>query len=186
MASLFLDLGSSLLESQLQAGKEEIMLRKNGSLELNNTGRSQIIEWKGREIHRLSLSHYDFGYIQDRITAKQVLTTLVANTINPKPSLDAEILAGYQRLQRKATEWTRQYEILAKEDAEFADNPFFTSRFLSVGHLLLLLDGISGNDAFAQSLEKTKHLSFSSSNFYYEHLNSGYFGPKWFFVKFGG
>ncbi len=170
MASLFLDLGSSLLHAQLQAGKVELLLKSRGFIEVTHGTNAKKIYWSNKEVIRITVTHYDYFGLQDRITAKQILKTFVERNINPDPSSSQEILDGYKTIQKHASNWVAQYKNLAELDKEFAEDPFYSSWFLSVGQLLLLLENASTNDDFIKNLEKTKSISLSSNNFYYEYL----------------
>jgi hypothetical protein len=135
-------------------------------------GYSKRIDHNGRNVIRLSVTQYDFYGLQDRITAKQILHTFVERDLVANPSLPEKIKAAFIKQQAVASEWKDQYSRLTSLDPAFADNPFFSSWFLSRAQILMLLHAAGDNDGFIKNILKTKSLSLSSNNFYYEHLNS--------------
>jgi hypothetical protein len=170
MASVLLDLGSSLLQSQIQAGKTEILLRKSGAIEINNKSEKSTIGLKNRKLLRISVTHYDFDSLHDRLTAKQVLSAFVEGEFTLLTEAPPEIKAGFTKLLADAARWKEQYRTLSVLDPEFSEDPFFSTWFLSVGQLVLLLDGTSDSDGFITNLLKTLRISLSSNNFYFEYL----------------
>jgi hypothetical protein len=107
----------------------------------------------------------DFGSFQDRILLKQFL----------EANLNAEFLVNDEALKKDFTKLNillaqlrEQAKALGQEKEE-NNQPFFHCWFLSIPQLLVLLDGVQGADAFKKALWQTRHITFSSLDFYFEH-----------------
>jgi hypothetical protein len=50
--------------------------------------------------------------------------------------------------------------------------PFFNCWFLSLGHLLVMLDHVSSNEEFGKELRQTRHMSTGSLDFYFEYAQA--------------
>jgi len=167
--SIFIDLTSSLLEAQVQNGRTEILLRKNGFIELEDpSGNIHRIDLKGRAIERIALSHLDFGSFQDRSVINGFLKNLINTRVLPISNGDPKIVEGFNKLEKERIEWEKQFTELSALDPNFDHFPFFNCWYLSIQQLMLILNYSSDNESFIKALLSTKHVTLSSLNFYYE------------------
>lgn len=165
---IIIDLAASLLEAQLQAGRTEIILREQGFLEIENNGQISKIEHKGRDIERITLAHLDYGSFQDRTVINNILSILVNTRMEILNKNNTTAIAKFEEIKQKCDEWEAQAAELVKYDESFLHFPFFNCWFLSLSQLLLILKFSNSNESFYKTLVKTKHVTFGSSNFYYE------------------
>ncbi len=171
MPSAMLDLGSSLLHSQLQAGKIELIIRKNGYIDLANAGVTTKIEFRNRRILSLSVTHYDYNSLQDMKLTQTFLQFFINRTVEPEDYVDEKLKSGLKQLNKKGVEWATQFQQLAILDPQSTKNPYFNSRFFSVGQLLMVLDSVTDNYSFRDRLLKTWHITGGTKNFYLEYAH---------------
>jgi Holliday junction resolvase-like predicted endonuclease len=167
--NLILDLAKSILHAQIQAGWHEVRLRKYNLIELVDQGNKTKLELRGRNIERIAVSLLDFGSFQDRILLKQFLE----GNLNAKFTVnDASFKKDFDELNDLLHELGQQVETLY-QGKEKQVPPFHHCWFLSVPQLLVLLDGVRGEDAFEEALRRTRNVTFSSLDFYFElsHMN---------------
>lgn len=105
-----------------------------------------------------------FGSFQDRIFLKQFLEeTLHADFSVSDPSLKKE----FSKLNARLGKVRQQVNFLHPGGKEL-DRPFFHCWFLSLPQLLILLDGVQGEEAFKNALWKARHIVTGSSDFYFD------------------
>jgi hypothetical protein len=169
--SLFSDLAESLLAAQLQVGKHEILLYRHGIIDLLDvdSGTNHRVERRDRAIERVALSLPDFGAIQDRGVLSQILETARAYQIATDSPRYAEQVA---KVQKKGQSLADQYNDLAKLRPEPRGAVFMNCWFLSLGHLLVMLEGVTSNNSFQKSLFNTRHIIMGSLDLYYEHAQA--------------
>ena len=163
---IFVDLSDSLLTAMEQITRHELLLCQHGHLDLERDGVKQRVEWKNRPIERVALSLLDFGAIQHRAVVSQILETVQNARISAK-------IPGYERQLAKVQ---KKGEALANLERKLSayyplakGKPFMNCWFLSLGQLLMLLDGVTSNDSFQQSLFTTRHRMTDSFDFYLDH-----------------
>ncbi len=163
-AHVLLDLANSLLLAQVQAGWHEVRLRRKDFIDLTENGVTRRLELEGRQIERIAISLMQFGSFQDRIFLKQFLE----GTLHADFSVsDASLKKDFDKLNALLAEVRQQVNALHTDDKEL-DRPFFHCWFLSLPQLLVLLDGVQGEEAFKNALWKTRHIATGSSDFYYD------------------
>jgi hypothetical protein len=167
-AYLLLDLASSLVAAQVQAGWHEVRLRRDGHLDLKHDGIVTSLELKGRGVERVAVSMFDYGSFQDRTLLKQFIEASINATFTPVGG-DSSINKKYKEFNESLVEMREQVMILNQGDT--ARQPFFNCWFLSVPHLLLLLDGVSDGSAFKTVLWSTRHIITGNSDFYADLAN---------------
>ena len=86
-------------------------------------------------------------------------------TVAPK---DPSLKDAFERLNEALRLFRNQQAVVTRFDERRAKNPFFNRWFLSLGHLLVLLDGVTSNASFRDMLWTTRHLSTKSLDFYFE------------------
>lgn len=160
---LILDLSKSLLDAQLQVGKHEILLHKNGFIKFDDGTK---LELNGRVIERIALTLLDYGGFQDRYVINQLLRVMsISNFVSNDPKYDDDFI----KLKEKTDQLQIQSKELATYDESYIKFPFFSCWFLSLPQLLILIDDSSSNDSFVNQIRKVKSVSFQSLDFYYEY-----------------
>jgi hypothetical protein len=176
--ALIIDLAGSLLEAQVQAGRTELLLRKNGFIDLVNAGGTTRTEFNAREIERVAVTQWDFGSFQDRSIINNILSILIGTEytlVNEDSKSDAD---GFKTMQKLRKEHEAQAMQLQKLDPRFDHYPYFSCWFLSVPQLLVLLRYSNNNEEFYEALRATKGVTMSSMNFYFEFLHSFIRSPR--------
>jgi len=164
--NLFYDLSESLLAAMCQIGRHEILLFKHGSIELQDGSETYTVERNGRAVERVALSPVEFGGMQDRGVISQVLKTMTTSKLS---AVDASNAHSINKVQKKGQELLDQYNELAKIQSDTKGVTFMNCWFLSLGHFLTILQGVSSNDSFQSSLFTTRHVMMGSLDFYFEH-----------------
>lgn len=160
---LILDLSKSLLDAQLQVGKHEILLRKNGFIKFDD---KTNLEFNDRTIERIALTLLDYGGFQDRHVIDQLLSVMSTSDFvvnDPKYEED------FKELKEKTDKLKKQSKVLAKYDDIYIKFPFFNCWFFSLPQLLILIDDSSDNESFVYQMKKIKHIRFMSLDFYFEY-----------------
>jgi len=177
-AYLLVDLASSLLNAQIQAGKMELLLRKQGYVDIDDGTGKKRVEFRDKTIERIALTLNDFGRFQDRVVINDLLTILAGSKINLLANNDPKLAADFQKMQKKLDVWAKQAVELKSIDPGFDDAPFFDCWFLSYNQLLALLKYAGDNEEFYTALRSTKHITMGSSNFYFEFYHC-FIVPYW-------
>lgn len=161
--AIILDLSKSLLDSQLQIGKHETILRTNGYIEFDNGDKLEFLD---RTIERISLTLLDYGGFHDRHVINQLLE--VMSLVDFKVH-DLEYERDFEKLKDKTDKLKKQSLDLVNYDDAYKKYPFFNCWFLSLPQLLILIDDSTGNESFIEQLRKIKHIMFMSLDFYFEY-----------------
>jgi len=167
---ILMDLSSSLIAAQLEAGKHEISIRKIGYLDLVNAdGQTERIGLEGRNIERIAVTLLDFGSFQDRMLLQQFLLI----SLNARyATTDISKQDKFFDLDTKILELRRQVGELSVLDKGPTRNPFFHCWFLSVPQVLILLDSVRSNDDLKNALWETRHVYTGTLDFYFEHAQA--------------
>jgi hypothetical protein len=175
-AHVLVDLARSLVVAQTQAGQHELLLRKQGYLELfpeqpalgrvraRSLTKSCRLDRRGREIERIAVSLHDYGGFQDRMfLEKFMFAGLTSRFSTPDPEIDEAL----KELNQSLDELNAQENALASLRRPNSRS-FFNCWFLSAPQLLILLDKVTSPDDFKKELWSTRHYTLSTSDFYYE------------------
>lgn len=166
---LVIDLSSSLLDSQIQTGRTEILLREQGYIDLKNkNGEKTRIYHKNREINRIALTHLDYGSFQDRTIINNILTILNNERLGLRSKDNSKKVKKFEDISKKCDLLSEQSEKLQSLHPGFDHFPFFDCWFLSLQQLLLIIDVSYDNNSFHKALNSTKHVTTGSNNFYTE------------------
>ncbi len=169
---ILIDLASSLLDSQIQASRTELLLLEHGSIRLNDEveNRSHVLSLKGRKVERVSISHFDFRGFHDRLFLTNFLSTLLTYIVVPL-SEDKEVKKKFDKLNEKAKVLRQQYQEYLKYNNDHGTSPFFDSSFHNIDHILLMLKLSVDNESFLKYFKGTKFVNTTGSlNFYKEFL----------------
>lgn len=164
---LLIDLAESLVAAQLQLGQHEILLRRHGHLDLKQPdGSLYRLELRGRQIERIATTLLDFGGLQDRTVLRHVLSVLTSTRYGTR---DEKKQTKFDDLKVECERLLQQTSELASFDSRLGQDPFYWCGFLSVPQLLILLDDVCDPESFERALSVTRHMSFGTLDFYFEH-----------------
>ncbi|WP_374360593.1 hypothetical protein [Cloacibacterium sp.] len=166
---LLIDLSDSILSSQIQAGRTEIILREKGEISLTDqkTNLTKIVYWNNKAIERISLTQLDFGGFHDRSIINQFFNALLTHSYGTY-SEEKNILKKFQELKEKQGIWTEQYTKLNDLDKAFNHFPYFDCSFMNLGQLLETINLSTDNDSFYEKLKANKFVTFGTLDFYRE------------------
>lgn len=168
--TLLIDLAESLLHAQLQAGRHELMLKKQGFLDLTDAnGDSTRLELGGKEVERIAVTLNDFGGFQDRTLLEQFLS--ISSNLEFQP-VDPTLRKKFDALNAKIVELRAQVQAWAQTNPRRAHQPFFHCWFLSVPQFLILMESVHSAEDFKKELWRTRHLSFGSLDFYHDYAHA--------------
>ena len=183
-AAIFADLVGSLLDTQIQLGWHEIIIRSEEYLELtpkavapsapkeepNNKYR---LELNGRSIERVTLTLLDFGGFQDRNFLCQFLQLMLStSSIDALDSENAKELINRSEINENLPIFLKQHEHLKSLNPRQKQFPFYDCWFLSLPQFLILIDDLSEKKSIKKLLDKTKYISTASLNFYFEYATA--------------
>lgn len=162
--NLLIDIYKSLINSQVQLGNHELLIQKDGFLNLeDSTGKEYHLELKGRKIERISLTLLDYGGFHSRDIMSQFLTIAIDTRFNINDSKHAK---KFKKLNEKLDEFRAQ--TIELNNLGVLHKRFFNCWFISVPQFLVLLDDVKSNDDFKRELWRTRHLTTGSLDFYSE------------------
>jgi hypothetical protein len=96
----------------------------------------------------------------------QVLETVINYPISANSPSDAKRIA---RVRDRAESLAEQQSELATLRPEPGGAKFMNCWFLSLGMLLVILDGVTSNETFEKSLFNTRHVVMGSMDMYHQH-----------------
>lgn len=166
---LLVDLSDSILSSQIQAGRTEIILREKGEITLTDqkTNTSKTVFWNTKTIERISLTQLDFGGFHDRSIINQFFKALLTHSYGAH-SEEKNILKKFNELKEKQKIWSEQYAKLNNLDKAFSHFPYFDCSFMNLGQLLETINLSTDNDSFYEKLKANKFITFGTLDFYRE------------------
>lgn len=167
--ALLADLSEALFYAQEQAARHELVLYRDGQLVLTENGRTHTIVRGAREVERIALAHLDYGSLQDRLVLFEVLRLLSGASLT---TTDAAQQAVLTRLEERAKKLLQRHEELDKLRPPHQHNPFHHCWFLSLGHLLVMLDHVRSNEDFWKALRQTRSMTTGSLDFYFEYAQA--------------
>jgi D-Tyr-tRNAtyr deacylase len=151
----------------LQSGWHEYHLRTAQRLTLNTDRGAEIVQLQGRRVERLAIALMDYGSFQDRVVVGQILAGHLAANFGTTHEKFVDKIA---EVNQKVTALRDLNEKLFRLDGSPSPwQPFFNCWFLSVPQFLMMLDAYSGVEPFFKELRRTRHLSLSSRDFYFEY-----------------
>ena len=166
---ILIDLSDSILSSQLQAGRTELVLREKGEITLTElkTNNSKTVYWKDRTIERISLTQLDFGGFHDKNIINQFFKALLTHSYGTY-SEEKRIIKKFESLKEKQQTWGEQYTKLKDLDKGFDHFPYFNCNFLNLGQLLEIINLSTDNESFYDKLKSNKFVTFGTLDFYRE------------------
>ena len=166
--SLLIDLSESVLDTQIQTGRTEIILREKGSITLIAKDKSiQTINLNNRPIERIALTQLEFGSFHDRFVFKHLLTTLLTHSYEACTE-EQKIIEKFEQLEVKQKKWMEQYNKLYPIDDNYFQPPFFNCWFMSLPQLIEVINLSSDNDSFYEIFQRPKHITYNTFDWYRE------------------
>lgn len=181
----FNDLSKSLVSSQIQLGKHESKLRRDERIELRkhlNPKRcrgmqTQMVELDERIIERVSLSAWDYGFLNNSLIVTEILSLLTICDIQATNPDEDVILNDLRKMIQKLK---KQYDDLNDIYGEQRDlkHTYFDCTFISLQQFMMILDDSNDVDSFIDALFRTKQVTTQSGDFYCEYYNLKEIGNK--------
>jgi hypothetical protein len=168
LVALLLDLSEALFAAQTQAAGHELLLYQNGQLILDDGEQKHTLVRGTRTVERVALTHLDFGSLQDRQVLSNVFEILAGARINASDPAAEKALKQLETRGQELAVLHNKLHALRPTDG----TPFFNCWFLSLGHLLVMLDHVSSNEEFGKELRQTRHMSTGSLDFYFEYAQA--------------
>jgi hypothetical protein len=160
------DLADSVLASHLQAMRIERELKSTGHLHLTNQDGKQTIYLKNRNIQRISVSHPDFGALQDKTVLQRLLViALQSHFSHPDKTEDKKL--------KKWRDYSGKLKELALANGEFEDNgmPFYNSLFMSIPQIIMILENSEDAKEFFKHIKSFIGMTTGSRDTYTEFVN---------------
>lgn len=159
--SLLLDLAQSVAYSQFQALRHESLLRQYKKLVLTSAdGTTSEVRWSNQKVLRVSVSLFDMGSLQDRVTLQSFLNLGSRIQVAHPDSALEEATKEVNRLLTKL----REQAVAVGELG--SSKPFDGSYQLSASHLFVLLGCSSSNESFVEELTRGHRVVNGTRDFY--------------------
>ena len=165
--SIIIDLSKSLLYSQIQAGKVEILLKRNGKISLKENNKRHEISLKNRVIKRISLTQLEYGSLYNQLFIRKFLEA----QLNGEFRLEN----GDDKLNKKFEEFIRygeqfQLQYFELNNLQEEDFNYFIHRcyFMSLSQLFEVIKRSSDNDSFDENLPNNI-IETGAFDWYYEY-----------------
>ena len=168
---IFSDLAKSLISSQNQLLKHEneimdkgfLSIRENRSNKPSRRGIEKKIYLENKQIIKISLSAYDYGFINDSVVVKNVLSKLINISVK---SIDREHEEIIDEFNKQLYKLQQNVQISIKNKFHKYDNLFFNSNFLSLQQIFYIIEKSKDVEEFAKILNSLLRITDGSANFY--------------------
>lgn len=164
---IFLDLCETVLFGHHQTGRTELFLLEKGQLTLDDNGTKKTISLNGRKIERIVMAQQEFGGFQDKTFIEQFLTSLLTHSFHTDSEVK-NIQDRFTKLGKKQAEFVDQYKKHVELDKGYHMRPFFNCEFISLPQLIEVIHTANDNNSFADSMVKTKFITFQTYDWYKE------------------
>lgn len=167
--SIMLDLFGSLLDSQMQASKIEIILKKDKKINLDN---KISIVYNNENIQKISISTSNFGAFHDDNFMRNFILTICRLQISTTRE-DLEVQNKCKTINRKITEYNKQLSVmLGSLDAR---KYLFGVRFIPLSFFMFILNRSNDINSFTETLMKNKNISSGSMDIWEQNVRHGMF-----------
>lgn len=165
--SIIIDLSKSLLYSQIQAGKVEILLKRNGKISLKENNTRHEILLKNRVIKRISLTQLEYGSLYNQLFIRKFLEAQLNGEFRLENG-DDELNKKFEEFIRYGEQFQQQYIELNNLQEE--DFNYFIHRcyFMSLSQLFEVIKRSSDNETFDENLPKNL-IETGAFDWYYEY-----------------
>ena len=149
--SIFFDLSNSLLYSQIQAGKVELLLKKDGKIFLDSNNSKHTVFLEDKVIKRISLTQFEYGALHNQIFVEKFFESLLDGNYVLENGGD-ELNKKFDKFIKRSKQFRDQYIKLGNIKQE--DFKFFVSRcyFMSLSQLYEVLKRSTDNNSFDENL----------------------------------
>lgn len=159
------DVSDSLLASQYQIGDHEAIIRKYGRIEFVS---GNELEFKNRDIERVSISLFDFTGFQDQTVIDNLFSLI--DTRLSVDGADQKQQKFIDAIQGNIDQLNRQYSLdCMQKHYKALQRPFSNIRYFSVFQILTILENCSSNDDFEREINVTRSCSDGSGNWYSQY-----------------
>lgn len=164
---IFIDLSKSLLYSQIQAGKVEILLKRNRKISLKENNKRYEISLKNRVIKRISLTQLEYGSLYNQLFIRKFLEAQLKGEFSLENG-DDELNQNFEEFIEYGKQFQQQYKELNKLQKE--DFNYFIHRcyFMSLSQLFEVIKRSSDNDTFDENLPDNI-IETGTFDWYYEY-----------------
>lgn len=164
---IFIDLSKSLLYSQIQAGKVEILLKRNRKISLKENNKRYEISLKNRVIKRISLTQLEYGSLYNQLFIRKFLEAQLKGEFSLENGGD-ELNQNFEEFIEYGKQFQQQYKELNKLQKE--DFNYFIHRcyFMSLSQLFEVIKRSSDNDTFDENLPDNI-IETGTFDWYYEY-----------------
>ncbi len=164
---IFIDLSKSLLYSQIQAGKVEILLKRNGKIGLKENNKRYEIFLKNRVIKRISLTQLEYGSLYNPLFIRKFLEAQLNGEFTLENG-DDELNQEFEEFINYGNQFKQQYVELNNLQEE--DFNYFIHRcyFMSLSQLFEVIKRSSDNDTFDENLPNNI-IETGTFDWYYEY-----------------
>ncbi|WP_066302094.1 hypothetical protein [Bacillus sp. FJAT-29937] len=175
--TIFSDIAKGLLSSQLQLGKREIELLKNGKIELYlNKGKRDsknalihTVKYDNRIIERVSLNAWDFGVMNDKIFSQTLLEFLTGVELSTKQVWRQSDLDEVNSISMKLHKQFEEIQKYSRNDRKTNYRElYFDCSFISLQMFLIRIRNINGNQEFEENMETLKYVTSGAGDPYFE------------------
>lgn len=165
--SIIIDLSKSLLYSQIQAGKVEILLKRNGKISLKENNKRHEIPLKNRVIKRISLTQLEYGSLYNQLFIRKFLEAQLNGEFRLENG-DDELNKKFEEFIGYGEQFQQQYVELNNLQEE--DFNYFIHRcyFMSLSQLFEVIKRSSDNDSFDENLPNNI-IETGTFDWYYEY-----------------
>lgn len=164
---IFIDLSKSLLYSQIQAGKVEILLKRNRKISLKENNKRYEISLKNRVIKRISLTQLEYGSLYNQLFIRKFLEAQLKGEFSLENG-DDELNQNFEEFIEYGKQFQQQYKEINKLQKE--DFNYFIHRcyFMSLSQLFEVIKRSSDNDTFDENLPDNI-IETGTFDWYYEY-----------------
>lgn len=168
---IILDLAGSILDSQLQCTRSELVIRNNGQINIHDEVLGlATIRWDNRTIERVTFTFTDYGVLHDRIILNQILEELSSRSFNivADESIDRK---EFEKMQKKIDKISDTQKTLVSYINELGDRqPFFNTWFFNIHQFLFLINQCHNNEEFYDKMKEFKYVTMGSFDLYQEYF----------------
>lgn len=180
--TLFSDITKSILSSQIQLGKHEINLLKDGEITLyekkgkvkSSSKINARISLNNRRVERISINANDYGILSDKMVIQNILHYLTGVSLK---AVEKERDSELEEVRLYSHKLFEQYEELKKLKGDESEREFtfrelyFDCSFMSLQMLMTRLENVQGNEEFARNYSKTKFIITEIEEPYFEYFH---------------
>lgn len=161
---LLADIINSLVYEHWQTGKHTLLLSQYGYIQFDDGSKLSL---NNREIERIGITFSDYGSIQDRKTAINILDAFIHSVlVIENNSIGKEFNKTYEYVEKMK----EQFEKIVAINIETTRFPFFECQFISLPMFLMMLDDSNTKEELIRNVLSLKHIIFGTGDFYAEYF----------------